>query len=61
MRLAVFFSGALLGPLAGKGTGGGGPWEEACPGLLTSLFLKAWGQGMTILIKNPPLCCHPSQ
>ena len=47
MRLAVFFSGALLGLLAGKEEGdrGGGPWEEACPGLLTSLFLKAQGTG----------------
>ena len=47
MRLAVFFSGALLGLLAGKEEGdrGGGPWEEACPGLLTSLLLKAQGTG----------------
>ena len=47
MRLAVFFSGAWLGLLAGKeeGDGEGGPWEEASPGLLTSFFLKAQGAG----------------
>ena len=43
----MFFSGALLGLLAGKeeGDGEGGPWEEASPGLLTSFFLKAQGAG----------------
>ena len=32
MRLAVFFSGALLGLLAGKGTGGGSPGKKPALG-----------------------------
>lgn len=62
MRLAVLFSVALLGLLAGKEKGQV-RWEGACPWIANWPFLcyKPKRLGMIVLIKNRPPCCHLSR